>query len=176
MSVTTRGALPLEGVGGQADRPQEIRPLGQVLADGRVLLVQREMAGDQGQHAAGFQGVDRFGEEVIMQREPLAVVVELDVGEGHVADHGVDAALGQPGVAEILDADVGSGVEGAGDAAGDAVQLDADEPQPRRYGVPILLMPCDPRHPFTALQVAGEGRGLRSRARQLLRSLQINAI
>ena len=48
------GALPLEGVGGQADRAQEIRLLRQVLADGRVLLVQREMAGDQGEDAAGL--------------------------------------------------------------------------------------------------------------------------
>ena len=73
MSVTTRGAFALEGVGGQADRAEEIGPLGQVLADGRVLLVEREMAGDQGQDAAGLQGVDRLGEEEIVQRQLLAV-------------------------------------------------------------------------------------------------------
>ena len=49
-------------------------------------------------------------------------IFELDVGEGHVADHRVDAALGQLRVAEILDADVGLRVERPGDAAGDAVQ------------------------------------------------------
>ena len=109
MSVTTRRAFALEGVGGQADRPEEIRLLGQVLADGGVLLVEREMAGDQGQDAAGLQGVERLGDEEIVQRQLLAAVVELDVGKRQVADHGVDAALGQLGVAEILDADVGSG-------------------------------------------------------------------
>ena len=85
-----RGAFALEGVGGQADRSQEIRPLGEVLADGGVLLVEREMAGDQGQDAAGLQGVNGLGEEEIVQGELLAAVVELDVGERHVADHRVD--------------------------------------------------------------------------------------
>ena len=84
-------------------------------------------AGDQCQHAAGLQGVDGLGEEVIVQRQLLAVIVELEVGERHVADHRVDAVLGQPRVAEVLDADVLVGVERLGDAAGDGIQLDADE-------------------------------------------------
>ena len=120
-------AFALEGVRRQADRPEEIGPVGEVLADGGVLLVEREMAGDQGQDAAGLQGVERLGEEEVVQRQPLAAVVELDVGKRHVADHGVDAALGQLRVAEVLDADVVGGVKRAGDAAGDGVQLDADE-------------------------------------------------
>ena len=37
---------------------------------------------DQRQHAAGLQGVDRLGEEEIVQRQLLAAIVELDVGEG----------------------------------------------------------------------------------------------
>ena len=82
---------------------------------------------DQGQHAAGLQGVDGLGEEEIMQRELLPAVVELEVGERHVADHRVDAVLGQLRVAEVLDADVLLGVERLGDAAGDGIQFDADE-------------------------------------------------
>ena len=42
----------------------------------------------------------------------------------------VDAVLGQLGVAEVFDADVLAGVEGFGDAAGNGVQLDADEAHP----------------------------------------------
>ena len=98
------GSLAFEGVGGQADRPEEVGPLGEVLADGGVLLVQREMRGDHGEHAAGLQGVGRLGDEVVVQREALPVVFQLHVGEGHVADHRVERR--QPGVAEILDADV----------------------------------------------------------------------
>ena len=66
------GAFALEGIGRQADRSDEIGLRGEVLADGGILLVEREMRGDQGQHAAGLQGVDGLGEEVIMQRQLLA--------------------------------------------------------------------------------------------------------
>ena len=51
-------AFALEGVGRQADRPDEIGLRGEILADGGVLLVEREMGGDQGQDAAGLQGVE----------------------------------------------------------------------------------------------------------------------
>ena len=62
-----------------------------------------------------------------MQRQLAAAIVDLHVGERHVADHGIEAALGQLRVAEILDADVGVRVQHAGDAAGERIQLDADE-------------------------------------------------
>src|ERR1700733_12813216 len=52
-------------------------------------------------------------------------MLQLDVGERDVADHRVE--LGQLRVAEVLDADVGTGVQYAGDPAGDAVQFHADE-------------------------------------------------
>ena len=120
-------ALALEGVRRQADRPEEVGPGGEVLADGGVLLVEREVGGDQGQDAAGLQGVERLGEEEVVEREPRAAVLELHVGERRVADDGVDAALGQPRVAEVLDADVVAGVEGLGDAARERIELDADE-------------------------------------------------
>ena len=54
-----------------------------------------------------------------------ALVLQRQVGEGHVADHPVD--FGQAGVLEILDADVGVRVERAGDPPGNGVYLDADE-------------------------------------------------
>ena len=103
-------AFAFEGVGRQADRADEIGLRAEIFADGGILLVEREMRRDQGQHAAGLQGVDGLGEEVIVQRQLLPVIVELEVGEGHVADHRVDAVLGQLGVAEVLDADVLAGV------------------------------------------------------------------
>ena len=123
-------AFALEGVGWQADGPDEIGLRAEIFADGGILFVEREMRRDQGQHAAGLQGVDGFGEEVIVQGQLLAAIVELEVGERHVADHGVDPVLGQLGVAEILDADVLVGMQRLGDAAGDGIQLDADEARP----------------------------------------------
>jgi len=80
---------------------------------------------DQGQHAAGFQGVGRLGNEEVMQRQLLAAVVELHVGEWHVADCGVNRR--QFGSPEALDADVGIGVKRPGDASRDGIHLDADE-------------------------------------------------
>lgn len=61
-------ALALEGIGGEADRPEEIRAVGKILADARILLVEHVMGGHEGQDAAGFHGVHGFGEEEIMQR------------------------------------------------------------------------------------------------------------
>ena len=116
-----------EGIGGQADRPEEVGLLGERLPHSSVLLVEREMARDQGQDPAGLQGVEGLGEEEVMQGELLAVIVEANVGEGDVADDRIDPVRGQAGPLEVLDADVGLRVQGSGDAAGDLVQLDADE-------------------------------------------------
>jgi hypothetical protein len=100
---------------------------GEGCAQGGVLFVERVMARHQRQHAAGLERLQRLGEEEVVQRQALAAVGELDVGEGHVADRRVDAVLGQDGIAEILDADVVRRVEGPGDAPGERVELDADE-------------------------------------------------
>ena len=131
MSVTTAVPSRLKASDGRRIAPRKSARSAEVLADGGVLLVEREMAGDQGQDAAGLQGVDRLGEEEIVQRQLLPAVVELDVGEGHVADHGVDAALGQLRVAEVLDADVWPGCSARAMRPEMAVQLDADEPHAR---------------------------------------------
>ena len=120
-----RRALVLEGGGGQADRPEEVGAAGEVLADRGVLFVQREMRGHHRQHAAGLEGVGSLGDEVVVQAEALAVVFQLHVGEGDVADHRVER--GQLRISEVLDADVLAGVERPGDAAGDRIQFDADE-------------------------------------------------
>jgi hypothetical protein len=65
-----------------------------------------------------------------VQRQLLPLVVELQVGEGNVADYSVDSVFRQLGVAETLDADIGIRVNRPGDPPGYAVQLDADESHP----------------------------------------------
>ena len=99
-----------------------------------VLLVERVVAGHQGQHATRLQGVEGLGEKEVMQGEALPVVVEPEIGEGHIADDGVDMVLGQAGVAEVLDADVVAGVEHA-----------AIRPERRSSSTPMKRMPAGAR-------------------------------
>ena len=84
------------------------------------------------------------------------MIVELEVGERHVADHGVDAVLGQLGVAEILDADVLVGMERFGDPAGDGIQFDADEA--RAPGWPWLMKLPVPQPGSRIVALAGTPR------------------
>ena len=60
----------------------------------RVLLVEREVAGDEGEDPAGLQSVDGLREEEVMEREPLAAVGELHIGKRRVADNRVDGLSG----------------------------------------------------------------------------------
>ena len=84
------GAFLGEGLGGQADGAQEIGLLREMGPQAGVLLVERVVAGHQGQHAARLQRVEGLGEKEVMQGEAHAVVVEPEIGERHVADDGVE--------------------------------------------------------------------------------------
>ena len=72
MSVTTAVPSRLKASEGRRIAPTKSALRGQVLADGGILLVEREMRRDQGQHAAGLQGVDGLGEEEVVQRTASA--------------------------------------------------------------------------------------------------------
>ena len=121
------GAFPLKSVRRQPNGAEEIGALGEVLADGGVLLVEREVAGDQRQDTAGFQRIDGLRKEEVVERQAKAAMLELDVGKRHVPDHGVDAALGERRVAKVLDADVVGGVKRAGNSPGEGIEFDADK-------------------------------------------------
>jgi hypothetical protein len=112
-----------EGLGGQADGTQEIRLLRELRPQAGVLLVERVMAGDQGQHATRLEGVERFGEEEVMQGQAHAVVVQSEIGKRHIADDRIDGALGQAGVAEVFDTEIVAGVQHARHPSGEAVEL-----------------------------------------------------
>ena len=56
MSVTTAVPSRLKASDGRRIAPTKSALSAEVLADGGVLLVEREMRGDQGQDAAGLQG------------------------------------------------------------------------------------------------------------------------
>src|SRR4051812_44249828 len=66
-----------------------------------------------------------------MERELLALILELDVGERYVADHGVDAALGQACVAEILNADVLAGMNCLCNSSRYGIHFNTDKACPR---------------------------------------------
>ena len=78
----------------------------------------------------GLKSVDGLREEEIVERHPVAGVLKPHVGEGDVADDGVDLTLGQACVLEVLDADVLVRMQGPGDAARDEIEFDADEVHP----------------------------------------------
>ncbi|MCZ2341334.1 MAG: hypothetical protein LC104_06000 [Bacteroidales bacterium] len=125
------GPLPLERIRGQPNGSDEIRLVGEVFTNRGVLLVECEMGRDQSQDAAGFQGIDRLGEEVVVQGEFLAVMVEREIRERDVADHSVDTPLGEFRVPKTLDANVVLRMDCPCNAAGDRIHLHADEPLSR---------------------------------------------
>ena len=77
----------------------------------------------------GFRASTDLAKKKSCRENLLARVGQLHIGKGHVADHGVERR--KAGIAEVFDADVGFGVQGPGDAAGNRVHLHADEAQPR---------------------------------------------
>ena len=106
MSVTTLVPSRAKASDGSRIAPRKSARAARYSRTAAVLLVERVVRRDEGEDAAGPQGVERLREEVVVEREPLAVVLELHVGERRVPDDGVDAPLGEPRVAEVLDADV----------------------------------------------------------------------
>ena len=73
----------------------------------------------------GFKAIDALGEEEIMDGPLLAGIVDIDVAERRIADHGVDGR--DAAILEAFDADIGLRMQGTGDPPGHRIQLDADE-------------------------------------------------
>ena len=127
-----RAGVGLEGVVGQADGPQQVRPLGQILAHGGILGVHGVAAGEEGHDAAGAHLIQGLGEEVVVDGEAQLVVgpvVHLVISEGHVA-HGEVVEVPPVRGLEAGHGDMGPGVELLCDAAADAVQLHAVQFRP----------------------------------------------
>ena len=121
-----------EGVVGQADRPQQLGPLGQIPAHGGILGIHCIAAGDERHHAARPYLVQRFCEKVIVDVEAQLVVgfvVHLVLTERDIAD-GKVIEVPPVGGLEARHGDVGFGVKLPGDAPGNAVQLHAVQTAP----------------------------------------------
>ncbi len=125
-----RAGVGLERRVGQANRAEQLRALGDVSADRRILLVQRALAGDEGDDAARTHLVQRLGEEVVVDAEVVLVVSGVRQGiraEGNVAHGGVKVAVREGRALKALHGDLRGGVQLLGDPAGDAVQLHAGQ-------------------------------------------------
>ena len=125
-----RTGVGLEGVVGQADRAQQLRPLRDVLTDFGRLFVHRIAGGHKGDHAAGSNLVERLGKKVVVNGKTelvISPVVDLILSKGHVADGKVEE-IPSVGGFKACHGNVCLGIELLGDSAGDAVQLHAVEP------------------------------------------------
>ena len=120
-----RTGVGFEGVVGQADRTQQLRPLRDVLTDFGRLFVHRIAGGHKGDHAAGSNLVERLGKKVVVNGKTELVVspvVDLVLSKGHVADGKVEEIPSVDGF-KACHGNVCLGIELLGDSAGDAVQL-----------------------------------------------------
>lgn len=115
---------------GEPDGAEEVGLGVDAFAGAAVGLVQGVAGGQDGDGATGADEVDGLKDEVVVDREVVRVVarvVEADLPEGDVADHGVEGAGGEGGLSERLGADGGVRVERPGDVGGDRVDLDAGD-------------------------------------------------
>ena len=122
----------LERIVWQADRPQQLGPLGQIPAHGGILGIHCIAAGDERRHAARPHLVQRFCEKVVVDVEAQLVVgfvVHLILSERYVAD-GKVVKIPPVGGLEARHGDVGLGVELPGNAPGNAVQFHAVQTAP----------------------------------------------
>ena len=106
-----RSGVLLEGVIRQADGPDQVGALCQVLSDAGVFLVQSAFAGNERHNTAGPHLVQRFAKEIVVD-EPVVLVVPLilyleipkgDVAHGHIKEavghlYGFKTVYGNTGV------------------------------------------------------------------------------
>ena len=117
--------IGFEGVIGQADCAQQLRPLCDVSADFRGLLVHGVSAGDKGNHTAGAYLIECLGKEIVMngKTEPvIGPVIDLILSERHVADGDV-IEIPSVGGFKSRHGNVCFGIKLLCNPPGDAVQL-----------------------------------------------------
>ena len=115
----------LKRIVGQPDGTQQLRTLGDVLADLRGLLVHGVTGGHKGDDTAGTHLVQRLGKKVVMNGKTelvISPVVDLILSKRHVADSEV-IEIPAVGGLKACHGNVGLGIELPGDPACDAVQL-----------------------------------------------------
>ena len=87
----------LKRIVGQSDSPDQVSPLCQILADSGVFLVHRTLGGDERDHAARTNLVQRLSKEIIVNQPVVFVVFlipHLKVAKRHIADGHIKEAVG----------------------------------------------------------------------------------
>ena len=121
-----------EGGVRQADRAQQVTAPGHILSGVRVLFVHCAAAdaigSDESDDAACPHLVDGLGKEVIVDQQVVPVIGAVThpvVAKRYISDGKVKDAIRVLRFLKAVDLDAGIGIEMAGDAPGDAVQLHA---------------------------------------------------
>ena len=120
----------LEGVVGEPDSAKQISPLSDILSHYWAFLIQRALGGHESNDAARSHLVQSFGKEVVVDQEVvlvIALVRQLEIAEGDVADGHIKKAVRQLRSLEALDSDGGCLIELLCDSPGDSVQLYAED-------------------------------------------------
>ena len=119
--------IGFEGIVGQSDGTQELRPFCQILPNIAVLGIHGIAAGDKGHDTTGTQLIHGFGEEVVMNGKTQPVigwVIDLILPEGNVA-HGKVKEVTAVCFLKTADGDIGFGIQLLGDPASDGIQFHA---------------------------------------------------
>ena len=88
----------LEGIVGQTNRAQQLRPLGNVLPHVAAALVHGVAGGDERHHAARPHLIQRLGKEILMDRQiqpVIAPILHLELAERHIAHRHIEEVIGE---------------------------------------------------------------------------------
>ena len=123
-----RAGVGLERIIGEPDGPQQLRPLGQILADSGILGVHGVAAGDKGDDTAGAHQIQRFGEKVVVDAEiqlVIGFIIDLIAAKRHIAHGHIKEVFREADLLVSLDGNAGVLVELLGDTPRQAVQFHA---------------------------------------------------
>ena len=121
-----RSGVPLEGVIRQADGPDQVGALCQVLSDAGVFLVQSAFAGNERHNTAEPHLVQRLAEEIVVD-QPVVLVVpfiqHFEIPKGDVAHGYIKKAVGHLHSFKAVYGNVGILVKLARNPPGNGIQL-----------------------------------------------------
>ena len=110
----------LEGIVGQADRAQQLRPLRDVLPHIAGALIHGVAGGDERHHAARPHLVQRLGKEILVdgQVQPvIAPILHFELAERHIAHRHIEEVIGEVHLFIAANGNTAAWVQLTGDAS-----------------------------------------------------------